>query len=994
MKPRLRFTASFILGVVILLQAASYALAAPRRLSGYAWSPNVGWVSFRGTAADGSPYGVFVDDTTGAFSGHAWSSDVGWLSFEKGAFSNITLPGASAVGSPVGNWRFDETGGTQALDSSGNANNGSLIGNPARRTGILGRGIGFDSMDDVVRVDTPTAGHVLNPATSITVEAFINPSAGYGSTANPGIVSKRGSGDEGWGGIWVSTEVATYGKIWGRIYQSNGFGRELPKLVTLPTDKWSHVALVADATVRRIYLYVNGAPAGSFTYDGTLRQSTQPLLIGQQLGGRFKGAIDEVRIYDRPLSQTEILARYNEVTGGTGITGYWRMDETSGVVVGDSSGNDRHGTVNRGFTPAIGKNGGAYSFENTLGQYVTLPEATLTSSANIDNLTIQGWFYWKSGITLMRDFGWGPSDPLGGWALGINIGGRLQFDAGERRFSTGVSVAGLQNAWHHYAMVKSGGTVRYYIDGEQVFTASGVGNTKPVQSPWYVMKNGRHVSGNDAVDYTSGFVDDIRIYNRALAEAEIKAYIGTVNAAVARLNLSAAPNRVEGFGRFLSTDTGWEGLLKFDGTGYGVIREELDLLGYAWGSDKNESTGKPAGVPGWISFSGNATDAAKTPYGISILNVNPGFSISVSADPASGQRPLNDVDFNIEISGNTLNSFVYKVDCTSDGAYDVTQTGTQTTYTVADACDYNIPGRYLATVLAEELSASPIPASVDYKQIRIDVAPRANLSGYGWSSEIGWISFRGRTADDYPYGVYVDENTGNLSGYAWSSNSSGGVTGGIGWINFAPSGPYPGAPNFSARYNFTTDTLEGWARVVSAGDGWDGWIKLGGTATDGTVYRVKRDILTNRMEGFAWGGDVIGWISFCGPGGNPYCVIASGLVRPVTATLTAIPNNGKRPLTGVDLAATVNTTNDVNIFPVTYKFDCTDDVAAGSAGAVYERTITVPAAAYTATDLCRYDNAGSYTASVRIEQGTGQVVTARATTKVIVFPGGIIEVPP
>ncbi len=444
-----------LVGIAVFTQIPDVT-AAPRRLDGQAWSPNVGWVSFRGTASDGSPYGVFVDDVNGGFSGNAWSPNVGWLSFERGAFNNVTLPGSSAAGSPVGNWRFEETGGTQALDSSGNANNGSMIGNPARRTGILGRGIGFDSVDDVVRVDTPTTDHVLNPATSMTVETFINPSVGYGSSANPGVISKRGTWDDGWGGIWISTEALTYGKIWGRIYQSNGLDRTLPKVVTIPTDRWSHVVLVADATVspRRVQLYINGAPAGSVTYNGTLRQSTAPLLIGQQLGGRFKGAIDEVRIYDRPLSQAEVLARFNEVTGGTGITGYWRMDETSGVVVGDSSGNERHGTVNRGFTPAIGKNGGAYSFENTLGQYVTLPEATLTDIANINNVTLEGWFYWKGGTTLMRDSGWGPSNILGGWALGLDISGRLHFDAGDKRFSTGISVAVLENALHHYAMVK------------------------------------------------------------------------------------------------------------------------------------------------------------------------------------------------------------------------------------------------------------------------------------------------------------------------------------------------------------------------------------------------------------------------------------------------------------------------------------------------------------------------------------------------------------
>src|SRR3989344_900567 len=54
--------------------------AAGDDVNGYAWSDNIGWISF-----DGTDYGVDIDDTAGptygAFSGYAWSDAVGWIDF-------------------------------------------------------------------------------------------------------------------------------------------------------------------------------------------------------------------------------------------------------------------------------------------------------------------------------------------------------------------------------------------------------------------------------------------------------------------------------------------------------------------------------------------------------------------------------------------------------------------------------------------------------------------------------------------------------------------------------------------------------------------------------------------------------------------------------------------------------------------------------------------------------------------------------------------------
>ncbi len=56
-------------------------------VTGWAWSPHMGWISFNGIG-----YGVFEDVTTGTFSGHAWSSHLGWISFDA---SDATHPAPS-----------------------------------------------------------------------------------------------------------------------------------------------------------------------------------------------------------------------------------------------------------------------------------------------------------------------------------------------------------------------------------------------------------------------------------------------------------------------------------------------------------------------------------------------------------------------------------------------------------------------------------------------------------------------------------------------------------------------------------------------------------------------------------------------------------------------------------------------------------------------------------------------------------------------------------
>jgi hypothetical protein len=161
------------------------------------------------------------------------------------------------------------------------------------------------------------------------------------------------------------------------------------------------------------------------------------------------------------------------------------------------------------------------------------------------------------------------------------------------------------------------------------------------------------------------------------------------------------------------------------------------------------------------------------------------------------------------------------------------------------------------------------------------------ITGWAWSSNIGWISFSGTAANSTAYGVTMGSN-GALSGYAWGDN--------IGWINF-------GANSCGATPTLSGGALTGFAQAINTGS--DGCISLNGTASNGTAYGVSLSGTT--LTGYAWASDTIGWLSFSGTAsnGNPYNVIYGGAGAP-SCTLSVAPNPSG---TGSPITLNYTTTN-------------------------------------------------------------------------------------
>lgn len=158
--------------------------------------------------------------------------------------------------------------------------------------------------------------------------------------------------------------------------------------------------------------------------------------------------------------------------------------------------------------------------------------------------------------------------------------------------------------------------------------------------------------------------------------------------------------------------------------------------------------------------------------------------------------------------------------------------------------------------------------------IALPLAVKASdISGWAWSSNIGWISFNSSDpgAGGSPYKVEVNVN-GGLSGYAWSTN--------VGWISFyrsdtgnPPSNDpgngsgYIAIASPSGQLGKSNVYIDGWARALSYGGGWDGWIRFDHGQT-GEAYIEP----SYQLNGWTWGSDVIGWVSLssdnCDSDGN------------------------------------------------------------------------------------------------------------------------------
>ena len=200
----------------------------------------------------------------------------------------------------VGWWWFNEGGGTVAADSSSYKNNGTLMNGATWGTGKFGKAVQLDGVDDYVQVPHNATLCVSN---EVTVMAWINtPRLEYPGAGYQGIVSKGNA----------PRSYSLYTQAAGTMHFSVGpsgayIGSSSSGTVTV--NQWVHVCAMVKGGGHQYY--INGVAAGTGGTGSVLPGTTDTSVvnIGRTAEGAnrsFAGLIDDVRIYNRGLTQQEI----------------------------------------------------------------------------------------------------------------------------------------------------------------------------------------------------------------------------------------------------------------------------------------------------------------------------------------------------------------------------------------------------------------------------------------------------------------------------------------------------------------------------------------------------------------------------------------------------------------------------------------------------------------------------------------------------------------
>jgi acid phosphatase type 7 len=288
--------------------------------------------------------------------------------------------------------------------------------------------------------------------------------------------------------------------------------------------------------------YGTSAAYGLSTPDTPLPQegfARQP--VSAQISGLTDGELYHYRVVatnpsgvfagpDRVLRAGQ-TSRYADLVANTpGLLAHWRLGETSGGTAFEERGAYR-ALYSGSYTL---RRRGAIADEANRAAGFALPAGSLRAygPALAQAGSVEGWFRWSDGTTLMRD-----DTAQGGWHIARATGGRLSFRVGGVRFLTERAIGSVRDgAWHHIVLSKVGDFVTLHIDGRRVFAGTGAPNT-PTVMPWHVMRDGPFP------EHSLGAADELAFYDRALPAATIRRHYRAGVASQAPVTRVAGPPR-------------------------------------------------------------------------------------------------------------------------------------------------------------------------------------------------------------------------------------------------------------------------------------------------------------------------------------------------------------------------------------------------------------------------------------------------------------------
>lgn len=457
----------------------------------------------------------------------------------------------------VAYWPFDENGGTTAGDASGNGHTGTLMGattSPAWVSGKLGKALSFPL---AANSDTKVTFAPISVGATHTISMWIYLTANCPTTYSALFTQDYANG--------------LYCKSNGGVNKLDyyGFGDHYNN-TALVLNKWYHVVVTSDGIITTTF-YLNGVADGGISGSTVVYTANE---MGSDSGFEsLAGLIDDVRLYNRTLSASEVSVLYKSGavkvnnsykspgTLSTGLTAYYTFDGKDMInKVENIASSARKGTLTNftSTTTVPGKVGQALTFDG-INDYVASTAVSGFLSAATGTVSV--WLR-PTGNTVPiaganNIYGAQNAvscDCIASW--GISRANRT--DLGQDRIwvwlytTPQIGVPYTIGEWTQVTFVHANSTLSVYKNGDFVGSAF-AGNFPNFSGNFNI---GR--SWSAAPGYWKGDIDEVRTYSRDLSASEIKQlYNLTLGTKVNKPAVNSLTTGLVGYWTFDGGDTDW-----------------------------------------------------------------------------------------------------------------------------------------------------------------------------------------------------------------------------------------------------------------------------------------------------------------------------------------------------------------------------------------------------------------------------------------------------
>lgn len=395
-----------------------------------------------------------------------------------------------------------------AIDVTGNGYNGTINGNAALvpdRFGGQNNSFTFPDQSSNISLANTTS---LNLQTGFTINAWIKYKNPYSV-----IVCKHACGIPngfifgidfiGQIAVWVANA-----STWSSIHTNDIFNE----------DQWYMVTATYDGNTGTAKIYIDGEvkSSGNVTYNNF---TTYPISIGEAYmnncsASNMTGAVDELKIYDRPLTDAEIQTEYN--LSDDGLIAFYPFAGNAN----DESGNGND-LINNGAnltTDRFGISNNAYQFSGSSN--LSRVDSDLLDLIN--DFSVSFWINRPGSIqyTFVMSKHLAGDDFSGSWGIASYAGGNtLTFSGTPHWGSSSNPITGVisENTWHHIVFTYDKYTNEWksFVDGFLSNNGTQAFNIQNTDKDFMIGACMPNVSNITAS------LDDIRIYNRVIDASEV-----------------------------------------------------------------------------------------------------------------------------------------------------------------------------------------------------------------------------------------------------------------------------------------------------------------------------------------------------------------------------------------------------------------------------------------------------------------------------------------